>query len=83
MRSAVVMSASDELLVNGVFLYPLTLDATILNLVEGGLLTNWTDAGGVWTYQPGTVALGTLTYVSDGATYTITKKVNLTSVWSS
>ena len=73
MRSAVTMWASDNLMTLGTYAYPPAATVTIANMTESGIGPDWSDAGGVWTYAPGTV--GTLTYTSPagGASYSIVK----------
>lgn len=71
MRSAAVMYAANELLEGNDYTYPLTADFTIIDFTEEGLINDWSDAGGTWTYDP---TGGTLAYASvDGSSYTITK----------
>jgi prepilin-type N-terminal cleavage/methylation domain-containing protein len=60
----VAMTASDSLVNTGTWAYPLAGDVTIVNVVAAGsnaLGSDWTDAGGVWTYT-GAADNGTLTY---------------------
>lgn len=75
MRSAATMQASDALMNTGTYAYPATATFTIAAMTEDGVLNDWTDTGGVWTYSPGGTAWGTLTYVSTGSAYTITAAV--------
>ena len=77
MRSAVVMAASDSLLTQGQYRYPLDAQASIANLTVDGAILDWTDAAPVWTYKLG---YGTLTYanttVLPDPSYTVTLVVN-------
>ncbi|MFC1527914.1 type II secretion system protein [Candidatus Neomarinimicrobiota bacterium] len=75
MRSAVVMAASDSLLVQGQYRYPLDAQASIANLTTDGIIVDWVDTGGgLWTYKTG----GTLQYANTSAgdplvpSYTVT-----------
>lgn len=73
MRSAVTMWASDNLMTNGNFLYPLASEVTIAAMTETGMINEWSDNGaGVWTYAP---TSGTLTYVQTESetAYTLAK----------
>lgn len=73
MRSAVTMWASDNLMTNGTFLYPLASEVTIADMTETGMINEWSDNGaGVWTYAP---TAGTLTYVQTESetAYTLAK----------
>lgn len=68
MRSAAVMYAANELIEGRGYTYPLTATFSILVFTEEGLINDWTDSGGVWTYTP---TGHTLAYVSDGTSYVI------------
>ena len=74
LRYGVTIWASDNLVTNGTFEYPLVAAVTIAAIIEEGAIDNWSDNGaGVWTYTLGTI--GTLTYAQTGGGtgYTVTK----------
>lgn len=77
MRSAATMQASEALMNTGSYTYPAAADFTIADMTADGVLNDWSDAAGVWTYSPGGTAWGTLTYAQTGGGtgYTITAAV--------
>lgn len=73
LRSAVTMWASDNLMTNGTFLYPVATAVTIAAMTEDGTIPDWSDdAAGTWTYA--LAPTGTLVYAQTGGGtgYTVT-----------
>ena len=75
-RSAVVMAAADSLLEKGIYDYPVVSTATILILIEDGVIPDWTSAvPGTWVYKEG---YGDLVYISSPGSATVKSTYNIT-----